>query len=468
MDKKREENAVQTNLDISSAYLKNIESPIKGVIVSSFPTINEINIEITKTDKKFTYRTSPINRNHPLPEYQSTGYGIMKAFAIKTDIGHLEVPLGACKVTSFIGKDFHLEGDICELDFRFKNEEAFYRALVPLNKYSGAPVNFILGNAFKVGNATRAYGYIKLQIESHHVAFYDYTINKRRFLIFDSLSVVDSNTFEALLESAIYCFGLLSGTTSRNEVTHLKFEDSEFKKISGFEFRQIEETIQSPLDIINPREHKAYFNLKHSVHFSEKDFENLCKHFFSNAPFRRSIRIITQSRNLPIETRTASYFVALETVKKIIIDNNETKLKSFKDPQVAKQLKKDLRQKVDELDDAVFNFKDRVINKINEIDDIGNNESFYKSFELLGLKLNKREKFCIKKRNDFLHGRFPFDNDLKEEGYKELNEINLRIHYLVCSLILKFADCSCYRKNNYMYFYESSVDKDDEDMFVEI
>ena len=108
------------------------------------------------------------------------------------------------------------------------------------------------------------------------------------------------------------------------------------------------------------------------------------------------------------------------------------------------------KKQVEEIGDSKFNYKERVIGKINQLNDSGSNEGFILSFELMGLAINSEDEICIKKRNRFLHGSMPFETEGKKNI--EIKQIALRIHSLVCSLILKYAGCTGYVKNNLKYF----------------
>lgn len=447
-----EKTAIQTNLNKTFEFLRRFNRTKRGTIISQFPTINGIDISFKKTYRKFLYETSEILLKGPPAKYQHLGYGMIKPFKIQANKELFDVTYGACHVSTNIGSGFNSKGELCELDWNFDKSNGYYRALLPLSEYSRPPVNYILGNAFKVGRSTRYYGYIPMTLGNHKLAFYDYNYKKQKYLIVDSLASTDYPQFEKAVEAVIYSFGLLSGSLTRDELIIFHHSEPSFKKVTGFQFRKIEDTIRSSLDIINPKEHKESEGLDKTIHFSEEDFSKLATVCFNELPFKRAIRIITQSRNLPQEIGTASFFVALETIKNLIITSNEEKIRSFKNQEDANKLILDCKALVNELDDSKFNFKQRALNKMEQLNDIGNNESFLMSFELMGLKLNTAEKQCIKKRNRFLHGNMPFENEPESVKTKELSEVALRTHYLVCTLILKYAGCSCYLKNTLKYF----------------
>ncbi|MEM6380595.1 MAG: hypothetical protein AAF705_20595, partial [Bacteroidota bacterium] len=308
-----EKSAIQTNLNKTFEFLRKYNRKRKGTIISQYPTINSIDIEFKRAYRKFLYETSEILLKGPPAKYQHLAYGMIKPFKIQSNDELYEARYGACQVTTKIGSGFNSVGELCELDLNFNGSSGYYRSLLPLSEYSDSPVNYILGEAFKVGKSTRFHGYIPIDLNDHKLAFYDYNYKKHKYLVVDSLTPVDHSQFEKAIEAVIYSFGLLSGSLSRDELIILHHSDPRFRKITGFQFRKVEDTIRSSLDTVNPREHKEYEKLDKTIHFSEQDFSKLVSTCFNELPFKRAVRIITQSRNLPQEIKAAAFFVGLET-----------------------------------------------------------------------------------------------------------------------------------------------------------
>ena len=110
--------------------------------------------------------------------------------------------------------------------------------------------------------------------------------------------------------------------------------------------------------------------------------------------------------------------VALETIKKQIIDNPPTK-SIITDEEVRCHLKKDLASVINnyksKIEKDVF---EKLVSKLNQIDQQPNAEQLKTPFEKLGIKLSKEEEFCFNSRNAYLHGSTIKKSDL----YKGLNE----------------------------------------------
>ena len=274
---------------------------------------------------------------------------------------------------------------------------------------------------------------------------------KQRYLFIDCKTETDFAKFEKLVEAVIYSFGFISGSLVRDEVTILKFSDDSFDGITGFQFRRVEDTINSSLELVNPYEHKTWANLDKRLPFPEAVFSNLIQLCIDDQSLLRALRIITQARQLPNELQIASFYVALETIKGIVIGKNIEKTRSFKDADYANEVVAKLRQIIEELPANEFLHKGRVLGKIAQLNDIGNNEGFIAAFELVGLTLTKADKEYINKRNRFLHGRFDFENEPEDKRNQGLQKIALNVHLLTCSLLLKHVGFSGPVKNFLKY-----------------
>lgn len=79
-----------------------------------------------------------------------------------------------------------------------------------------------------------------------------------------------------------------------------------------------------------------------------------------------------------------------------------------------------------------------IFKKLEQLNQVGNKDSLILSFKILKIGLSEDDIRCINMRNDFLHGRIPFDSENDPKAF-ELHHIVYKIHLLVCSLILKYS-----------------------------
>lgn len=276
-------------------------------------------------------------------------------------------------------------------------------------------------------------------VNEFEIRFYDYDLDKQGLIFIECNHLIEYAVFEKLLEAVIYSFALISGSLVRNELTILKFSNKDFTKLRGFQFRKIEDSVISTIEIINPRIHKEFEKLSKTIYFPLNIFSKLTELCYNNKRLLRAIRIITQARDQPVEIEAASIFVALETVKQIIIEENIEKISPFKNSTFAKETIDSLKEHISSIPETKFNDKASVLRKLENLNMVGNNDSFKIAFKLVGFELTKDDEKCISMRNRFLHGNIPFENEPEQQKRKELLSITLNAHLLTCSLIFKYA-----------------------------
>ena len=149
----------------------------------------------------------------------------------------------------------------------------------------------------------------------------------------------------------------------------------------------------------------------------------------------RACKLIAEPRGIKTELAAACYCVALETISSILVKESHEKLKPIKDDEQRDLLIEKLKMVVEDWDDSDFNDKAAVLKKIDNIGQVGNNDKFFKSFELKDISLTNEEEEFLKKRNAYLHGNLPFKNENQKHPHQfEPTKISLHIHMLgMCS-----------------------------------
>jgi hypothetical protein len=236
----------------------------------------------------------------------------------------------------------------------------------------------------------------------------------------------------------------------RNEFIIIEYADLKNDIVSGFHFRKIEESING-ISSINPKLYKDINKTTKTPNYLSADFfSNMVSKSLTELRLFRSIKIITESSKYPLEIRASTYSVALETLKNIIIEENEEKINPFKSKSVASKTIQKFKCTVNELKDSEFNNKQAVLNKLEQLNQIGNRDSFLLAFKILGIPLSDDDINCINMRNDFLHGRIPYENETQEKEEKDyqLQHIVYKLHLLITSLIFKYCGYSGHMLNN--------------------
>ncbi|MEM7486361.1 MAG: hypothetical protein AAF348_14230, partial [Bacteroidota bacterium] len=355
---------------------------------------------------------------------------------------------GAGSISLKIGEDFTSTGEIRDLKSKsFDNSTGIHRAIIPKPKFHNFPIRYIESEGFNVGSSIRVAGYFSIKINNKRFGVYDYEVNEIKSLVIENYDNLTSNDFENYTSKIICCFGIVSGQLFRDEVVILKYANPSFEKVIAFHYKKLEDSI-SGIPALDPQ---IYWQLSETSqirpYLQKVVFENLVNKSLNDLRLFRAIRIMSESCQYPIEIKASTYSVALETVKNIIIEENGEKINPFKIKKKASITIKELKKIVDEIPESEFNSKKMVLNKLEQINQVGNKDSLLLSFKLLNIKLSEDDERCINMRNDFLHGRIPFDIENDPKAY-ELHHIVYKLHFLVCSLILKHSGFSGLMLNN--------------------
>jgi hypothetical protein len=144
--------------------------------------------------------------------------------------------------------------------------------------------------------------------------------------------------------------------------------------------------------------------------FPQSTFNDLCDRLQSHSALAKLILLLVEGHSLGIELRAAVYSVALEAITDIILKENQSKFTPIPHKQLAKKVVSDLLAALEPFRPQIS--KDAMVTlekKLRVINSPTNTDKLLRPFALYGIKLTTQEITCIEKRNDFLHGRFPFD-----------------------------------------------------------
>lgn len=444
------ETAKEVYLIKTNEFLSQLYSKTSYKIISTYPTINTIECELEKSDRCFKYSSGEILPIGPPVNYQNKSYGYQEPFKLENSDNKLNAFKGAASISINIGQGFTSNGELWELETDGFSSHALYRAILPLPNFNKKPMAFIESLPFKIGSSLRVAGLIQLIINEKSFDIFDYEINGKNSLIIDSQQVINQSEFENIVSSILYCFGLISGCLIRDEVIIIEYSDFKEEIVAGFQYRRIEESLNG-LQSLDPKLFRELEKIKNPPKYITADlFANMVNKSLNDLRLFRSIKIITESFNYPLEIKASTFSVALETLKNIIIEENEETINPFKSKKIAGKTIQKLKCIIGELNDSDFNNRQAVLNKLEQINQVGNRDSFLLAFKLVKIDLNEDDTICINMRNDFLHGRIPFENEIKEKEEKDyqLQHIVYKLHLLITSLIMKYCGYSGYMLNN--------------------
>lgn len=460
-----EKDAVVINLKDTTEYLNKLYEEKRGVIVSNYPTINSVPIKIYKSDRSFKFNSQAfthINSEVQPYLYQSEDYGYSRPFGINTYDDILLLNHGAYNLEISFSTD-SAEGDVSQINNRKDEKIKYYRCIQPLRDSAKVPENYIHSKPFKTDKSLRFGGHIIINVDDIDIAIYNCSISEKKQIIIDTLSKITFNRFENIVETIAECFALISGSLNRDERIILGASDVNFNEINDFTFSRLDDSIINYHELINYGELSDIYSISVDERFPLEVFNSLINIAIKDRRILRVIKLITQTYDTPIEARAASLFVALETIKDVIVEEKKESISPIKNITVVKGLITKMKGLVEDVDPDEFTNKESVLRYLEGINKIGNNEGLRKIFELNGILLSKQDKDCIAMRNRFLHGTVPVKSENKKEHEKDVAFITLRTQFLVGMLLLKMSGYTGYVKNSLSFLdrvrYGNSLDE---------
>jgi len=438
--------AFNINLEETERFLNKFNSKTEFKIESQYPTINTIKCEIEKGDRCFNFTSGDILPKGPPVKYQDKAYGFQEPFLLTNNDQTLNVVNGVSSISINIGQG-RTNGSIWELETENTNELKTCRAILPLLDFKKKPATILESSPFNTGSSLRVAGLVELNINNYRISLFDYKICDSESLVIDCYDDILIPDFEKIISSIIYCYGLLSGCLIRDEITILQFNSTDFKDVTNLYFRRIEESLNG-IPSVDPRLfHQMDKDKRPTQYIPKVVFENLVTKSLLDPRLLRSIKLINESWQYPLVIRASTFSVALETLKNVIIEENQKTVNPFKSKITASSTIKKLKNIVNEKPDSDFNNKKSVLNKLEQLNQVGNRDSFLLSFKLLKIDLNEDDRRCINMRNEFLHGRIPFENENDKEDY-QIQHIVYKLHLLTSSLIMKYCGYKGLMLNN--------------------
>jgi len=451
-------NSKRKHLKETFDYLYDIGKPKKLKSSSNFPPIDKIDFLIEKGERCFNFKAPSLNLVSNIAQYQNYNYGFAKSFSVQNKESHIIIPNGVANLTILMNDDLGSEGEIWHLESLFNvSEKNHFRLVIP-KKHNPLKDHhqFIQSESFNVEESLKFAGLSVFQCNQTLFHLFDYNNDQHEedyFLFIDSMTPIKYDEFEKSIGAIFYSLGMITGEVLRNEMYILQSSNNNFKLISGFQYRRIEDSISSGMEVVSPHllwdftrsnSQEAYINME--------VFSNIVNKARQDKRFLRALKIISEANEYPLEIRASAYSVALETVKNIVVEENNEKINPFKDRKFAAKIIKSLKEIITPLEDTFFNNKETVLNKLEQINQVTNKDSFKIAFDICGFSLTDIDEKALLKRNDFLHGRIPFEDEEEAEKNQELKFITYKLHFLVTALIMKYCKFSGLLKNNPKFF----------------
>ena len=324
-----------------------------------------------------------------------------------------------------------------------KKGNQFYRVIIP-TKDAQQPGGLFESSKVKIDHTTYMAGLVPILMNglSFHLFAQTSDDKKRHFLFIECLEQTDYQTFKKNVDIILLSYAFVSGYFPRDRRYVVSSQDSSFSNIQGVSYETLPKSFSSPYSVVPSGALAIHFGLPQNISFPQQSFNHLCQVLVSHRDLAHVILILVEGHTQSNELRAAVYSIALEAISDIVCRENESKIVPIPNKSLAKKVLKALGRTLDSFNNEMSPAGlDTLRRKISVLNSPTNKEKLLKPFSLLQITLNTGEIDCIDKRNDFLHGRFPFSlTDLNDKF--QLEQITLTLLYCVTALILKYIDYS--------------------------
>lgn len=441
-------------------YLDRIHASGVFKCKSNFPQINDAEFSLKKGNRCFTYdTTAKIIPGRALIN-NGEAYGLFKEFVLANETRTIKV--AHVSTASFIlGNPISINGEIHELEESFLiSKKKYCRLLLPKeNNLDKNHKAYIESERFVTNNTVHLLGLMEFMCADNLFHVFDYEKNGKAYLVIDSMSPIKYSSFETAIAAIVYSIGFITGHAPRNETHILQSDSNEFKKLTGFKYRRVEDSIWSNMEVVSPLLlSQAQKSKVMSGHVGLHSISQMATLAFLDKRFLRALKIICEGNTYPLEIRASCYSVALETIKNIILESDGEKVNPFKDKTTAKATIKNLVKELNKVPDEKFNSKEAIVKKLEQLNQVTNKDSFKTAFKSFGIILTQSDEEALLLRNDFLHGRLPFENESEYMHKQELRYTTYKLHFLLSLLIMKGAEFSGYIINSPKLFSLISPD----------
>lgn len=482
----KESNAIKKNLSDSFDYVFNLNKPKEFEISLKDHALNNRKILIEKSQKCFAFQTDSI-----IPK------GVQRHKELQVSEHKLELKEDGENTKFFIeGKHFLLNN----ISYDFDNElkllngtinsfgnasaqdffEKYLRLIIPINRKLKI-INDYQCCGFVVDYKQKL-GLIDLEINEKTFHFFEVKYGEKDYLVIDCLDKYTLTEFQNCCQTILLTYGFLSGDFHSDEGYYLGFEESLMdipKCILYHTFSESQYNLSAAfttnayfgLDLENiKRDEKGFIDeetrkeqFKDIMFFSSSVFSKICQTSIDNEKILRSLLLLIFNQASTLEMKIPIQYVALEALTAAIVSKGNLELKPIPDNDAANGLIAKLKAEVD-----IFLNENKIETENNELipplykrlENLNaptNTDKLSKPFLEVGYTISDEEKKIIKLRDTFLHGSTKTFGSF-DEDFKGLFYISLKLHFLICVLLLKKAGFEG-RIINYPKLYEYITEK---------
>lgn len=312
-------------------------------------------------------------------------------------------------------------------------------AFIPLNfsKFDPSLLGVIYNLSFNKAKPYPGFGNgIRLFVEKNEIAFYYAKADDDQwYYVFRAIRPIDYEVFRKIIDTTMTAYALISGYYMADSIF---FFSQKSEKIEDLTYRY--ENLKKTINTESPLVGGHFFNdiAESRYKLTGKQFNDLVALLYTHEECNRAAMLLFTANKESGCAKGALGAVALETISNVIC--RELAPKSIvNDKKIIRGIVHKLKQVIKSYRDGLTPDQiDALYKKIVVINTIPNTTKFLEAFNIVGIKLEEEEIYCLKNRNLFLHGSLPKRN--QDVGLSESELIDLvsnRIVMLSAMLLLK-------------------------------
>ncbi|MEJ7684582.1 MAG: hypothetical protein WKG06_43380 [Segetibacter sp.] len=419
-------------------------------VMSSHRTLDKAVAKTQKKDEGFHFEFTKMEMTSQDERHKIT-YATNVPIKFSNSYTTIGFNLSDCKYTFSVGFSGHtsLSGYLKEFATTALENHAncYYRAVVICKLDHALSGYFFHNNTLQIGTTSYGSGVLEICINGINLHLFSYTSKETRksYFVIESQNVVPYTDFKSIQDEIILALTYLTGTFLGKEIYIVgsdtnNFENNVILSLNRF-FDDLKNSYPAIPDV----------NLQHQVNApvqrcAIKYLEGLIHELLNSLVYKRAVLLICQAHTEPPYVMSTLYSVALETITNKISEKLTDKIKPIDNRELSSKIRNELKK-------TLLPFKDRlsalayakIESDIDRINSPTNKQKLLVPFKYFKIALAPKDIEAIEKRNDFLHGRIPEEND---KHY--LSIINGRLLFCINCLVLKHIGFS-----GYLIYYPS-------------
>ncbi|WP_218597736.1 hypothetical protein [Polaribacter sp. NJDZ03] len=272
----------------------------------------------------------------------------------------------------------------------------------------------------------------------------------RDYLVLECKTKMSYSEFSEYCFSILISFGFITGNFINNDGYFLQYENNEMKDVVGVAYRQMRGSIKchfspiysNPFGYIHEKEKASLYQNKVRT-LNLKEFSNLCQYCHLNNDIKSVLLLLIEVHTQTLVSGPGILSIALETLSKVLYEENKSTLAPIKNKSISKKLRKELLKTLENFKDEIdLEGKEIIKSRIDQINQRTNRDKLLIPFKILDIPIYLSDIEAIEQRNAFLHGKTPMIREITTKSINEEDKLiyylYLKLYVLVSSILLKY------------------------------